>query len=132
DRLADLERGVPGGEHRQVLVVEIGDRLGVVRDQIALGDLVHPRAHHLADELPTRLTAHRLGDDADGVLGFDEAKGHCSSGARLQGMCAHTVPGRVDGKPPAQAPQPAVLDYSPRTAAIGPGSAPTVVSSTRT
>src|SRR5579875_899988 len=75
-RLAHLERDVPGGEERQVVLVEIGDRLGVVGFELRLGDLVHPGADDLAEDLPACLTAHRVGDDADGVLRFDEAEGH--------------------------------------------------------
>ena len=81
DRLADLQRGVPGGEQVQVVLVEIGDRLGVVDRQLLVGDVIHPCAHDLADKLTARLAADRLGDHADGVLGLDEAKGHW----RLQG-----------------------------------------------
>ena len=35
--MPDLHRGVPGGEHRQVVLVEVGDRLGVVRASSASG-----------------------------------------------------------------------------------------------
>src|SRR4051794_10080152 len=48
DRLADLERRVPRGQHREVVVVELVDRLGVVGLQLVLGDLVDPRADDLA------------------------------------------------------------------------------------
>ena len=57
DRRADLHRGVPGGEHRQVVLVEVGDRLGVVGRELLLGDLVDPGAHQLAEQLAARLAA---------------------------------------------------------------------------
>jgi hypothetical protein len=74
--VTDLERRVPGGEHVEVVLVEVGHRLGVVRRELVLRDLVDPRAHELAEQLPSRLAADRLGDDADGVLRFDEAEWH--------------------------------------------------------
>ncbi len=80
DRLADLERRVPGGEHRQVVVVEVLDGLGVVDLELVLGDLVDPGANHLAEQLPPRLAADRLGDDADRFLWLDEAEGHVRCG----------------------------------------------------
>ena len=77
DRLADLQRGVPGGEQVQVVLVEVGDRLGVVDGQLLVGDVVDPRAHDLADELTASLAADGLGDHADCVLRLDEAQRHC-------------------------------------------------------
>ena len=74
--MADLQRRVPGREHREVVLVEVLDGLGVVGGQLLLGDLVDPRAHELAEELPPRLAPHRLGDDADRILRLDEAEGH--------------------------------------------------------
>ena len=74
--VADLQRGVPRREHRQVVLVEVVDRLGVVGRQLLVGDLVDPRADELAQQLPASLAADGLGDDADGVLGLDEAQGH--------------------------------------------------------
>src|SRR4051794_34173821 len=76
DRLPHLERRVPRGEHRQVVLVEVGDRLRVVRGEVVVGDLVDPRPHELPDELTARLAADGLGDDADRVLRFDEAEWH--------------------------------------------------------
>ena len=76
DRRADLHRRVPRGQHRQVVLVEVIDRLGVVRRELLLGDLVDPRAHQLAQQLATRLAPDRLGDDADGVLRLDETQWH--------------------------------------------------------
>ena len=58
------------------MLVEVGDRLGVVGVQLALGDLVDPCADELAEQLPAGLASDGLGDDADRVLGFDEAEGH--------------------------------------------------------
>ena len=55
DRLAHLHRAVPGGEHRDVVLVELGDRLGVVLLELLVGDLVDPGAHRLAEELAARL-----------------------------------------------------------------------------
>ena len=65
DRVPDLQRGVPSGEHRQVVLVEVDERLGVVGRELLLRDLVDPRAHELAQELAPGLSAHGLGDDAD-------------------------------------------------------------------
>ena len=48
DRLADLELGVPGREDGQVVVVELFHGLGVVDQQLVVGDLVDPRTHDLA------------------------------------------------------------------------------------
>jgi hypothetical protein len=76
DRLAHLERGMPGGEHAEVVLVEVGDRLGVVGLEVGLGDLVHPGADELAEELAPRLASNGFGNDADRVPGFDEAEGH--------------------------------------------------------
>src|SRR4051794_31220511 len=88
--LADLERRVPGRQHRQVVVVELVDRLRVVRLELVLGDLVDPRADDLAEELTTRLTTDRLRDHADCFLWFDEAEGHREplSPLRLRGRTA--------------------------------------------
>jgi hypothetical protein len=69
-----FERRVPGGEQRQVVLVEVGDRLRVVRLELGLGDLVHPRAHDLPQDLAPCLTPDRIGDHADGVLRLDEAQ----------------------------------------------------------
>ena len=80
DRMADLQRRVPRGQHRQVVLVEVGDRLGVVGLELGLRDLVHPGPHDFAEDLPTRLAPDGLGDDSYGVLRFDEAEGHRGSG----------------------------------------------------
>src|SRR3954470_11475413 len=79
DRLADLQRGVPGGEHRQVVVVEVGDRLGVLVLELAVRDLVDPRTDELTHQLTTGFAPDRLGDDADGVLWFDKTERHLGS-----------------------------------------------------
>jgi hypothetical protein len=47
-----------------------------MRVEIVLGDLVHPRTNDLAKQLPPGLAPDGLGDDADRVLGFDEAERH--------------------------------------------------------
>src|SRR4051812_36646464 len=99
DRLADLQRGVPGGEHRQVVLVEVGDRLGVVSVQLALWDLVDPRADELAEQLTPGLAADGLCDDADRVVRFDEAEGHGKLRA-LEVLDGVTVRLRSDGKTP--------------------------------
>src|SRR3954453_15230460 len=75
-RVTDLERRVPRGQHRQVVGVELVDRLGVVSLELVLRYLVHPRAHDLAKKLATRLAPDRLRDDADRFLWLDEAEGH--------------------------------------------------------
>ena len=74
DRLAHLERGVPGGEQVQVLLVEVGDRLRVVHGELLVGDVVNPCAHDLADQLAAGLAPHGIGDHPDRVLGLDEAQ----------------------------------------------------------
>src|SRR4051812_27363290 len=74
--MADLERRVPRGEHREVVVIEFVDGLGVVSLELVLRYLVHPRAHDLAEKLAARLTADRLRDHADGFLWLDEAERH--------------------------------------------------------
>ena len=71
-----LQRRVPRGQHRQVVLVEVGDGLDVLRLELALGDLVDPGPDELAEQLPARLAPDGFGDDADRVLGFDEAEGH--------------------------------------------------------
>ena len=76
DRVADLEGRVPGREHRQVLVVELVDGLGVMGLELVLRYLLDPCANDLAEELAPRLAADRLGHDADRLLGLDEAEGH--------------------------------------------------------
>jgi hypothetical protein len=63
--MADFERRVPGGEHGEVVLVEIVDRLGVVRGELALGDLVDPCAHELTQNCrrasrPTDSTMTRM------------------------------------------------------------------------
>ena len=57
DRLADLERGVPGGKHREVVIVEVLHGLRVVDVQLVVRDLVNPRGDHLAEKLAARLPA---------------------------------------------------------------------------
>src|SRR4051794_35509795 len=99
DRLSNLERGVPGGEHVQVVLVEVGDRLGVVGFEVGLGDLVDPGANELAEELPSRLATHGFGDDSDGITGLDEAQGHrISRVAQGWAGTAGTVGVGPDGK----------------------------------
>src|ERR1700761_5305543 len=89
DRLAALERSVPGGEHREVVLVELGDRLRVVDLELGVGDLVDPGAHRLAEELATGLAADRIGYGADRVAWIYEAEGH---------EVIRNLEGVVDGK----------------------------------
>ena len=65
-----------GGQHREIVVVELVDCLGVVRLELVLRDLVDPSAHDLAEKLAARLASDRLRHDADGFLWLDEAEGH--------------------------------------------------------
>src|SRR4051794_2594065 len=74
--LADLHRSVPRGEHRQVVVVELVDRLRVVRLELVVGNLVDPGADYLTKELAARLAADGLGHYANRFLRLDEAEGH--------------------------------------------------------
>src|SRR4051812_23891629 len=99
DRLADLQRRVPGGEHRQVVLVEVGDGLGVVQLELAVRDLIHPGAHDLAHELTAGLAPDRLSDDTYGVLGFDEAERHRGSWRSFgTDELPRSVGARSDGK----------------------------------
>ena len=74
--MPDVHRRVPGGEHRDVVLVELGDRLRVVGLELVVGDLVDPGADRLAEQLAARLAADRVGDRADRVGWVDEAEGH--------------------------------------------------------
>ena len=99
DRVSDLERRVPRGQQREVVLVEVGDGLRVVGLELGLGDLVDPRLDDLAEDLATRLPADRLGDDPDGVLRLDEAEWHLAAelgGARTdeRGRLGPTTTGR--------------------------------------
>src|SRR6185437_3181959 len=80
DRMADLQRGMPRRQQRQVVLVEVGYSLRVVGLELGLRDLVHPGPYDFAKDLPTRLAPDRLGDHSYGVLRFDEAEGHRGSG----------------------------------------------------
>ena len=75
-RVAHLERRVPRGQHRQVVVVQVLNRLRVVDLQLVVRDLVDPRTDHLAEKLAPRLAADRLRHHADRLLGLDEAEWH--------------------------------------------------------
>jgi hypothetical protein len=70
---------VPCGEHRQVIVVELVDGLGVVHLQLVVGNLVDPGAHDLAQQLTACLTPDALGNDPDRFLWLDEAERHLPS-----------------------------------------------------
>src|SRR4051794_26848433 len=92
DRVAYVQCRVPGGKHREVVLVEVLDGLRVVHGQLVVGDLVDPRMHDLAQQLPTGLTTDRLGDYSDGLLGFDEAERHlssCSSGSHEESVAKY-------------------------------------------
>src|SRR5947209_16367208 len=67
---------MPGGQQREVVLVQVGDRLRIVGLELGFGDLVHPRLHDFAEDLATRLAADRLGDHPDGVLRLDETEWH--------------------------------------------------------
>ncbi len=70
------KRRVPGGEQVQIVLVEVGDRLGVVEGELLVGQVVDPCAHDLTDELPAGLAADGVRDHSDGVVGLDEAERH--------------------------------------------------------
>src|SRR5690349_6152612 len=78
--MADFQRRMPRRQQRQVILVEVGDRLGVVGFELGLRDLVHPGPYDFTEDLPTRLAPDGLGDHSYGVLRFDEAEGHRDSG----------------------------------------------------
>src|ERR1700729_716061 len=88
---------MPRGEQVQVILVQVGDRLGVVHRQLPLGDVVHPRAHDLADELAARLAPDRLGDHSYCVLWLDEAKWHRDSRGDCKTLTSGTVGTGEDG-----------------------------------
>src|SRR3954462_5562185 len=67
---------MPRGKHRQVVVVEVVDRLRVVGLELVVRNLLDPRASHLAEQLAASFAADRLGDDTYRFLGLDEAEGH--------------------------------------------------------
>src|SRR6476659_3822331 len=74
--MAHIRGCVPGGEHRDVVFIELRDRTGVVGVKLVIGNLVDPGANGLPEELAARLAADRIGDRADGVGGIDEVQGH--------------------------------------------------------
>ena len=75
-RVTDVERGVPGGEHRDVVLVELGDRPRVVRLELVVGDLVNPGPNRLPQQLAPGLPAHGIGDRTDRIGGVYEAERH--------------------------------------------------------
>src|SRR3954453_10309064 len=84
---------MPCSEHRQIVLVEVVDGLGVVHDEFVVRDLVDPRVNDLTEQLTTGLATYRLGDYADSLLGFDEAERHCNRKVRAtpdgkRGICA--------------------------------------------
>jgi hypothetical protein len=98
DRVADVEGGVPCGEHRQIVLVEILDRLRVVDGELVVGDLVNPGVNDLAEQLPPGFTADGLGNYSDCLLRFDEAERHlsfCSSGSHEEAVAKY-VPGLTE------------------------------------
>ncbi len=74
--MADLERGVPGGQQVQVVLVQTGDRTLVVECELPVGKIVDPCAHNLADKLPSSLATNGICDHPDGVVRLDEAERH--------------------------------------------------------
>src|SRR4051794_30652666 len=67
---------MPRGEHRDVVLVELGDRPCEVTLELVVWDLVHPGPDSLPEQLATGLAADRVSDCADGVGRVDEAEGH--------------------------------------------------------
>src|SRR5271154_5907818 len=65
--------------------------------QLLIGDVVHPRTHHLSDQLAARLAPDGLGDHSNGILRLDEAEWHGNSRAEGNKLTDRTVGGRVDG-----------------------------------
>ena len=82
-----------GFKQGEIVLVQIGDCLGVMRSQLGFWDLVHPGADHLAENLATGLASHRVSNHPNGVLGFDEAEGHVHSGSKIP------MPGKVGPAP---------------------------------
>src|SRR5215212_2202338 len=93
-RMADVHGGVPGGEHRDVVVVELREGPGVVGLELVVGNLLYPGANGLAEKLPASLAPDRIGDRANGVSGVDEAQRH--SRAKIEGGSDGTL-GDRDG-----------------------------------
>src|SRR5687768_18327504 len=84
---------MPGGQHREIIVIEVVHRLRVVDHQLVVWNLVHPRGHHLTEELQASLTSNRLGNDANGLLGLDEAQWHGAKvGGAPDGMAHRPTP----------------------------------------
>src|SRR4029450_13942515 len=75
-RLAHLHRAVPGGQHRDVMLAELGDGLRVVLLELVVRNLVDPGAHRLAEQLAAGLTADGVGHRSDGVGWVYEAECH--------------------------------------------------------
>ncbi len=67
---------MPGGQHRKVVLVQLGERFRVVDLELVVGNLDDPGADRLAEQLAARLTADRVGDGADSVGWVYEAEGH--------------------------------------------------------
>ena len=123
-RLADLERGVPRGEHRQVVVVEHLDGLGVVHLQLVVGDLVDPRAHDLAEQLAPCLAADGVRHDANGFLGLYEAQGHGRQATGRSRRKGRSRGARHGLAPRACAPHPSCRGQrAPGSRGTGPGGA---------
>ena len=76
DGLPHLHRAVPGCQHRDVVLVELRDRFGVVLLELLVRDFVDPGTDSLSEQLAAGLTAYRIGDRPDGVGWVYEAKCH--------------------------------------------------------
>jgi hypothetical protein len=80
----------------QIVLVEVGDRLGVVQRQLLLWDVIDPGANDLTDELPAGLSTHGLGYDSNRILRFDEAERHRGSLALEDLLGEQTLGASVD------------------------------------
>ena len=75
-----------GSQHREVMLVQLGERLRVVGLQFGVGNL-DPGTDRLAEQLPAGLAADRVGDRAGVRLGLQN-----------QEPCVAQSRGTVDGK----------------------------------
>ena len=74
DRLAEIHRAVPGGQQGEIVLVEVGERAGVLGFEFLFGDLVDPRTQGLSEDLATGLAADRFGNDVNRISRIDETK----------------------------------------------------------
>ena len=65
---------MPGGQQGEIVLVEVGERAGVLGFEFLFGDLVDPRTQGLSEDLATGLAADRFGNDVNRISRIDETK----------------------------------------------------------